>query len=115
MACSVIRPGMGNDDGELRGNVDFSVATAHGRRRQDGGARKRELIRSGGQADPGSGRSISSLKARGCEDWSRTRRQVPAGLNREGKKVMQFLIDRKYIANVVDGKVQFYGRGSGRT
>ena len=34
---------------------------------------------------------------------------------REGKKVMQFLIDRKYIANVVDGKVQFYGRGSGRT
>jgi len=34
-----------------------------------------------------------------------------AQLTREGKKVMQFLIDRKYIANVVDGKVQFYGHG----
>ncbi len=34
-----------------------------------------------------------------------------AALARERKKVMQFLIDRRYIANVVDGKVQFYGRG----
>jgi hypothetical protein len=37
-----------------------------------------------------------------------------AQLAREGKKVMQFLIDRKYIANVVDGKVQFYGGGGRR-
>jgi hypothetical protein len=37
-----------------------------------------------------------------------------AQLAGEGKKVMQFLIDRKYIANVVDGKVQFYGGGGGR-
>ncbi len=35
-----------------------------------------------------------------------------ARLAREGKKVMQFLIDRRYVANVVDGKVRFYGRGS---
>jgi hypothetical protein len=35
-----------------------------------------------------------------------------AELAREGKKVMQFLIDRQYVANVVDGKVQFYGRRS---
>jgi hypothetical protein len=34
-----------------------------------------------------------------------------AQLAREGKKVMQFLSDGRYIANVVDGKVQFYGRG----
>jgi hypothetical protein len=33
-----------------------------------------------------------------------------AQLAREGKKVMQFLIDRRYVANVVDGKVQIYGR-----
>jgi hypothetical protein len=33
---------------------------------------------------------------------------------REGKKVMQFLSDGRYIANVVDGKVQFYGRGGDR-
>jgi hypothetical protein len=31
---------------------------------------------------------------------------------REGKKVMQFLVDRRYVANVVDGKVQFYGRSN---
>ena len=34
-----------------------------------------------------------------------------AQLAREGKKVMQFLSDRRYLANVVDGKMQFYGRG----
>jgi|SRR5581483_12434709 len=38
-----------------------------------------------------------------------------AQLAREGKKVMQFLSDRRYVANVVDGKVQFYGRGGDRT
>ncbi len=37
-----------------------------------------------------------------------------AQLAREGKKVMQFLSDRRYIASVVDGKVQFYGRGGDR-
>ena len=36
-----------------------------------------------------------------------------ARLAREGKKVMQFLSDGRYIANAVDGKLQFYGR-SGR-
>jgi len=35
-----------------------------------------------------------------------------AKLAREGKKVMQFLMDRRYIANVVDGRVQVYGRSS---
>jgi hypothetical protein len=33
-----------------------------------------------------------------------------AKLAREGKKVMQFLSDGRYIASVVDGKLQFYGR-----
>jgi hypothetical protein len=33
-----------------------------------------------------------------------------AQLAREGKKVMQFLSDDRYIASVVDGKLQFYGR-----
>ena len=32
-----------------------------------------------------------------------------AQLAREGKKVIQFLSGRRYIAVVVDGKVQFYG------
>jgi hypothetical protein len=31
-----------------------------------------------------------------------------ARLAREGKKVMQFLSDGRYVANVVDGKVRFY-------
>ena len=33
-----------------------------------------------------------------------------AQLARKGKKVMQFLQERRYIAVVVDGKVQFYGK-----
>src|SRR6059058_416337 len=33
-----------------------------------------------------------------------------AQLARKGKKVMQFLQQRRYIAVVVDGKVQFYGK-----
>jgi hypothetical protein len=33
-----------------------------------------------------------------------------ARLAREGKKVMQFLSGRRYIAVVVNGKVQFYGK-----
>ena len=33
-----------------------------------------------------------------------------AQLARRGKKVMQFLKQRRYVAVVVDGKVQFYGR-----
>jgi hypothetical protein len=28
---------------------------------------------------------------------------------RAGKKVMQFLSEGRYVANVVDGKVNFYG------
>ena len=34
-----------------------------------------------------------------------------AQLARQGKKVMQFLQQRRYVAVVVDGKVQFYGHG----
>jgi hypothetical protein len=33
-----------------------------------------------------------------------------AELARAGKKVMQFLDRGRYVANVVDGKVNFYGR-----
>ena len=33
-----------------------------------------------------------------------------AELARSGKKVMQFLDSGRYVANVVDGKVNFYGR-----
>lgn len=33
-----------------------------------------------------------------------------AEMARSGKKVMQFLRDGQYVANVVNGKVTFYGR-----
>ena|SRR5205823_2532131 len=33
-----------------------------------------------------------------------------AQVARQGKKVMQFLQQRRYIAVVVDGKIQFYGK-----
>jgi hypothetical protein len=35
-----------------------------------------------------------------------------AQLARQGKKVMQFLEERRYVAVVVDGKVQLYGKSS---
>ena len=56
---------------------------------------------------------VEGQKFRGLEQNPKTSSRW-AQLAREGKKVMQFLIDRKYIANVVDGKVQFYGRGGRR-
>ena len=48
-------------------------------------------------------------KLRGLEQNPSTRSNW-AKLAREGKKVMQFLRDGKYVANVVDGKVRFYKR-----
>jgi len=33
-----------------------------------------------------------------------------AQMARQGKKVMQFLEQRRYLAVVVDGKIQFYGK-----
>lgn len=46
---------------------------------------------------------------RGLEQNPKTSSQW-ARLAREGKKVMQVLSGRRYIAVVVDGKVQFYGK-----
>jgi hypothetical protein len=37
-----------------------------------------------------------------------------AQLARAGKKVMQFLSEGRYVANVVDGKVTMYGAGGNR-
>lgn len=48
-------------------------------------------------------------KLRGLEQNPSTRSNW-AKLAREGKKVMQFLRDGKYVANVVDGEVRFYER-----
>ena len=36
-----------------------------------------------------------------------------AQMARAGKKVMQFLSEGRYVANVVDGKVNFYGGRAG--
>jgi hypothetical protein len=36
-----------------------------------------------------------------------------AQMARAGKKVMQFLSEGRYVANVVDGKVALYGRRAG--
>jgi hypothetical protein len=36
-----------------------------------------------------------------------------AQMARSGKKVMQFLSEGRYLANVVDGKVTMYGRRAG--
>jgi hypothetical protein len=49
-------------------------------------------------------------KLRGVEQNPNTNSRW-AQVAREGGKVMQFLNAGKYIANVADGKLQFYGRG----
>jgi hypothetical protein len=46
---------------------------------------------------------------RGLEQNSETKSRW-AQLARSGKKVMQFLSEGRYVANVVDGKVTLYGR-----
>jgi|SRR6516164_2315189 hypothetical protein len=48
-------------------------------------------------------------KLRGLEQNPETTSRW-AQLARQGKKVMQFLHERRYIAVVVDGKLQFYGK-----
>jgi hypothetical protein len=45
---------------------------------------------------------------RGLEQNPATRSQW-AQMARSGKKVMQFLVEGRYVANVVDGKPTFYG------
>src|ERR1700758_1851594 len=46
---------------------------------------------------------------RGLEQNPRTQSRW-AQMARSGKKVMQFLIEGRYMANVADGKVTLYGR-----
>ncbi|MGB2677268.1 MAG: hypothetical protein WAN12_09315 [Candidatus Acidiferrum sp.] len=46
---------------------------------------------------------------RGLEQNPQTKSQW-AQMARSGKKVMQFLSEGRYVANVVDGKVTLYGR-----
>jgi hypothetical protein len=46
---------------------------------------------------------------RGLEQNPQTKSRW-AQLARSGKKVMQFLSEGRYVANVVDGKVTHYGR-----
>ena len=45
---------------------------------------------------------------RGLEQNPQTKSRW-AEMARSGKKVMQFLSEGRYVANVVDGKVTFYG------
>ncbi len=49
---------------------------------------------------------------RGLEQNPQTKSRW-AEMARSGKKVMQFLSEGRYVANVVDGKVAFYGRRVG--
>ena len=56
-----------------------------------------------------SGLSFRGAVLRGLEQNPETGSRW-AQLTRQGKKVMQFLQQRRYIALVVEGKVQFYGK-----
>jgi hypothetical protein len=48
-------------------------------------------------------------KIRGLEQNPQTKSRW-AQMARSGRKVMQFLSEGRYVANVVDGKVNFYAR-----
>ena len=48
-------------------------------------------------------------ETRGLEQNPQTKSRW-AQMARSGKKVMQFLSEGRYVANVVDGKVTLYGR-----
>jgi hypothetical protein len=52
---------------------------------------------------------LDGNEIRGLEQNPQTKSRW-AQLARSGKKVMQFLSERRYVANVVDGKVTIYGR-----
>jgi hypothetical protein len=51
---------------------------------------------------------LDGNKIRGLEQNPGTKSRW-AQMARAGKKVMQFLSEGRYVANVVDGKVNFYG------
>jgi hypothetical protein len=51
-------------------------------------------------------------EVRGLEQNPETKSRW-AQMARSGRKVMQFLNDGRYVANVVDGKVTLYGRRAG--
>jgi len=53
---------------------------------------------------------FDSNEIRGLEQNADTKSRW-AMLARSGKKVMQFLSEGRYVANVVDGKATIYGRG----
>jgi hypothetical protein len=52
---------------------------------------------------------LDGQKIRGLEQNPETKSQW-AQLARSGRKVMQFLSEGRYVANVADGKVTWYGR-----
>ncbi len=53
---------------------------------------------------------FNGKEVRGLEQNPETKSRW-AQMARSGKKVMQFLSKGRYVANVVDGKMNFYGRG----
>lgn len=57
--------------------------------------------------------SFDGTEIRGLEQNPDTKSRW-AQMARQGKKVMQFLSEGRYIANVADGKVTLYGSRAGR-
>jgi hypothetical protein len=55
--------------------------------------------------------TFDGREIRGVEQNPETKSRW-AQMARAGKKVMQFLSEGRYVANVVDGKLTLYGRGA---
>jgi hypothetical protein len=56
--------------------------------------------------------TFDGSNVRGLEQNPKTKSRW-AQMARSGKKVMQFLSEGRYVANVVDGKVTVYGKRAG--
>ncbi len=58
--------------------------------------------------------AVDGIEIRGLEQNPKTKSRW-AAMARAGEKVMQFISEGRYVANVVGGKVATYGRGSGKS
>jgi len=101
---------MTNDGREPRRDANFSLATGNGRKCQEREAGEPQFSGSTNQPlkTARSGFQCEGYELRGLEQNPKTASRW-AQLARQGKQVMQFLQQRRYVAVVVDRKVQFYG------
>ena len=87
---------------------DFRLAAGTGLTTPGRSRSEAKPIPSGGPVDPNSARSITGSNGDVAVSGAKSEDDFALGATGTGRKVMQSPSDKRYIANVVDGKVQFY-------